>query len=128
MKLADQSRQISHQIVQNMPEIKAQLKTRRDHLNSQISTDDNSTTASREARRRVRYLDFLQRKLDNIATHPERIDLLARMLRGAPRDEPTPPQTTNTQTRLSDLRHRQETLKSQLREIDLEIRALEQSE
>lgn len=130
MKLADQSREISHQIVKNMPEIKNQIQQRRQVLTDSLPSDDQDTTATAEIRRRIRYIDFIQHKLDDITHHPERIDLLARMLRGAPRHESPPPShtTTNTQNRVSSLQKRREGLERQLREIDLEIRALEQDQ
>lgn len=130
MKLADQSREISHQIVKNMPEIKKQIQQRRQTLTESLPSAGQDTTATAEIRRRIRYIDFIQHKLNDINHHPERIDLLARMLRGAPRHEFPPPShtTTNTQNRVSNLQKRRESLERQLREIDLEIRALEQNQ
>lgn len=141
-ELADESRTIVQEIVRDMPRIKAQLVGRRSALQAELGADnlttetgaapDTSSTLVREQRRRLRYLDFLESKLDDLKVHPERLDLLARVLRGLPfEDAPTndrppgdgPPRPS--QGSLPELYGRRKALQRELRQVEKRIHELE---
>jgi hypothetical protein len=146
MELSDRARQIAREIVNDMPRIKKQLDERRNSLNSSLAAAEKadadantSSTAARDLRRRLHYLDFLERKLDDIKDHPERLDLLARVLRGAPPDEPPlreypdnsakrdanarqrPPDGSGRSAGLDQLKRRRRQLQRELRNIEAQI-------
>lgn len=143
LELAERVRQIAQEIVKDTPAIKEQLQLRRQRLNeppvddaaTSVSAAAESSAHKREIRMRLRYLDFLERKLDDIAAHPERVDLLVRMMKGTPRDvdaaSDSPAATAfrprsdvattgSLRTATTDqLRRRRRELQREMREIDL---------
>ncbi len=136
LQLAEESRGIVHQIVNDMPRIQKQLNRRRATLKTEVDNAGTSATATdspsphvRELRRRMRYLDFLEKKLGDLKTHPERLDLLARVLRGLPPDEASgstvrPPRKSGestTQTSLARLRDKRKALQRELRQVETRI-------
>lgn len=145
LELAERARQIAQDIVKDTPGIKQQLQLRRQQLENPPAADAGTSAPvaadpasnKRESRMRLRYLDFLERKLDDIAAHPERVDLLVRMMKGTPRDmdssgeAPLPGHhpawvssaTTGSEktTTPEQLRRRRRELQRELREIDLQL-------
>ncbi len=132
-ELSDEARKIVQDIVRDMPEIKNQLDNRRAGLDAQLAKENaattdtqTSSTVSRELRRKLRYVDYLENKLGELKTHPERLDLLARFLRGLPFDDPGNDRDDNDKAdtpreRLNELLRRQRRLRHELQEVEREI-------
>ena len=141
MELAENARGIVHEIVKDMARIKEELDTRRTTLQTDLeqiakTADDepSSATKSRDLRRRMRYLDFLEKKLDDLKSHPERLDLLARVLRGIPMDEfPPPPDAKGKHGKktddtgddsVQDLRRKRRQLQKELNQVEYRLNKL----
>lgn len=125
MELTDESRRIMKQMSQDSKAIQQDMDKRRGELNRLLAEEntkpENSETSSKAAqdyRRSLRYVDFIDRKLSDLNTRPERFDLLSRMLRGLPIEDPGemgPPPKSQT---LDELQDRRKHLQRQLREVE----------
>ena len=145
MELTDESRRIMREIAGNFPTIQKEIDTRRNDLQQQIDSENakgdakTSSTAALELRRSQRSLDFLNRKLKELETRPERMDVLSRMLRGIPLEEfsggpPGPGKPGDkpdkldekrpVEIRLDELQQRRRHLQRQLEDIEQDIKDL----
>jgi len=137
MELSEESRKVVQQIIKDMKTIQKELDARQAVLQKQIeatntSTDDSSTSSTevRAFRRSQRYLDFLRKKLRDLESHPDRLDLLSRMLRGIPFDD-SPLASDSTaasmtpEQRLGELKMKRWHIQRQLRQVEDDIHALE---
>jgi len=158
MALAENARQIMREIGSDMPRIEQQIAARRSQLKEQLAagnlmtsaTAEIPTSGTREINRHLRYLDFIERKVHEIGSHPERLDLPTRILRGAPPDGQasstvlrrggvayndrgnTEPMHIShgrpkspSEKKLDELKRRKRVLQRQLREIDERIEKLQ---
>lgn len=128
--LSDESRKIAREIVADLPGIKKQLNVRKDSLEKELESANQAapdpTTSSPEAsdvRRKIRYVDFLDKKLSDLEDHPERLDLLTRLLRGVPFDESREMART-PEAHLTELQTRRQKLQRELRQIENEIQLI----
>lgn len=139
LQLSDEARTIAHKIVEDMPRITSQLHQRRAQLNARI--DGGETTATevgasdpgeKELLRRLRYIELLEKKLQDLTMHPERLDLLARVMRGLPPEEGSNfsdrparelkvKDTSTTVTTLIELQNRRKDLQRELRQVEKRI-------
>lgn len=138
LNLSDDARKIVQEITRNLPRIKSQIETRRSHLqteleqlNSAESASETSSSQALETRRRLRYLDYLEKKLGDMETHPERLDLLARVLRGLPPDDGSRRgdgghhRRDSSPESISDLKEKRKALQDALKAIDVKLEKLE---
>lgn len=138
LELSEESRQIVQQIIKDMPAIQREMGDRRDEVRKELEKENlkvgdgvgaTSSTEARNLRRSQRYLDFLDQKLKDLETHPERLDLLSRMLRGIPMDDGLPPENppeipVSPADQLEDLKQKRRHLQRQLRQVEDDITEL----
>lgn len=138
LNLSDDARKIVQEITRNLPRIKSQIETRRSHLQTELeqlntadSTSETSSPQAQETRRRLRYLDYLEKKLGDMETHPERLDLLARVLRGLPPDDGFRRgdgghhRRDSSPESVSDLKEKRKALQDALKDIDEKLEKLD---
>lgn len=141
MQLGEESRSIVQNIGRDMPKIQQEMGDRKrflqqslDSAAKQADTGKTSTTQAEALRRSQRCLEFLDRRLKDLESRPERMDILSRMLRGIPMDEsgprgnmdtpPPPPDADN----LDKLQERRRHLQRQLQEVETDIDRLRKKE
>jgi len=125
MELTEESRRIMKQMSQDSKAIQQDMDKRRGELNRLLNDEntkpENAETSSKAAqdyRRSLRYVDFIDRKLSDLNTRPERFDLLSRMLRGLPMEDPGAMGPPSKSQSLDDLQDRRKHLQRQLREVE----------
>lgn len=130
MQLSEESRKIVQQIIKDMPIIQKEMSERRSDIKETIDRENKlsadgatSSTSARDLRRSQRYLDFLDQKLKDLETRPERLDLLSRMLRGIPFDDGPPPGNPREvplkpEEQLNELKQKRRHLQRQLRQVE----------
>ncbi len=130
--LSDESRKIAKEIVNDLPGIQKQLDTRRDSLlkeleqvNATAADPSSSSSQAMDLRRKVRYVDFLEKKLRDLEDHPERLDVLTRMMRGVPFDDNDRDGrhggARTPEAHLAELKARRQELQQELRLVENEI-------